>query len=373
MCDMTDCGYSPEQNSLEMGIRIPDVGICDQQLLFNFPDAVVFTDREVVIYVNKASMKLIDVDSEEFIVGKPLTDFIHPSQHHHLKSRIEQVYESDEPVTYSDVIIMNGKGKQFIAEISSIRIRELTGNVIMLNVVRDITRRKQAEDLLVRSEKLSVIGQLAAGVAHEIRNPLAALKGFTQLLKSKLPDYSSYFNIMASEIDRINLIVNEFMTLAKPKYSDYNVGKLEPIIQSVLSILETQATLLNIVLKVELDPQLPHVLCSENELKQVFLNIIKNALESMPEGGEVFIKGEVWDYDTVGISIKDGGQGIPEELIPKLGEPFVTTKEKGTGLGLMISSRIIEQHKGTLNIASSLNNGTTVTIKLPVYKMEQLT
>jgi len=362
--DLAPCMVSCEElNNMEV------LGIC-RQLLYHFPDAVVISDRVKILYANRSALKMAGTDSLSVIVGRPISDFVHPNQLHEMKLRLDELFETNESITYSDIILTNGGNRNYVTEISSTRIYDNNGNPVLLSVIRDVTERKRSEELLIRSEKLSAIGQLAAGVAHEIRNPLAALKGFTQLLKSKLPDYGSYFNIMASEIDRINLIVNEFMTLAKPHYSHYTVGRLEPIIHSVLSILETQATLLNIMLRVELNSPLPVVLCSENQLKQVFLNIIKNALESMQGGGEVVITGNAPGNDMVEIKIKDAGPGMPEELIAKLGEPFFTTKEKGTGLGLMISSRIVAEHKGSLNITSQINSGTTITIRLPVYKQE---
>jgi two-component system sporulation sensor kinase A len=138
--------------------------------------------------------------------------------------------------------------------------------------------------------------------------------------------------------------------------------------QSVISILETQAILLNVQITVNLKRPLPDIYCNENQLKQVFLNVIKNAIESMPDGGQVAISADTSGDGYIRICIKDGGPGIPEGLIKKIGEPFLTTKEKGTGLGLMISSRIIEAHQGTLHLHSVLKEGTTVEIKMPAQE-----
>jgi signal transduction histidine kinase len=279
---------------------------------------------------------------------------------------VENITLSDEPTPFEERVIIRRDGQHIDVELSSIRINNYMGKDVMLTVIRDLTDRKRSEELLIRSEKLSAIGQLAAGVAHEIRNPLTALKGFTQLLSAKYPETPHYFNIMANEIDRITLIVNEFMTLAKPHFTQFNCEPLEPILQSVISILETQAILLNVELKVSYDQTSPLVYGNVDQLKQVFLNIIKNAFEAMPKGGEVTLSVTTMEDGYVHIQIKDEGSGIPEELIKRIGEPFLTTKEKGTGLGIMISTRIIEAHKGTLQLSSVPNEGTMVEITLPV-------
>lgn len=336
-----------------------------QKIIKFIPEAIVLSDNGQIVYANKLALELIGYAKEEQVIGKSVSDFIHPDYHEKITKRMEEVMRSEVVSPFSEYIICNAKGTNVEVEISSIRINEYMGKRVLLSVVRDLTNRKREEEMLVRSEKLSLIGQLAAGVAHEIRNPLTALKGFTQLLKSKYSDSSHYFDIMAGEIDRINLIVNEFMTLAKPHFSKFSNGRIECILQSVLSILDTQAILFNIEIRVDLEPGLPSVYCDENQLKQVFLNIIKNAFEAMLGGGVVEITVKRISAEYICIRIHDEGPGIPEHLIAQIGEPFVTTKEKGTGLGLMISSRIIETHNGTLQIFSKKNEGTTIEITLP--------
>jgi len=340
--------------------------ILDKTMYDHYPDSVIFSRDGIITYINEAGLKLVRLEDKQQVIGKELAIFIHPSQRSEIVNRIQNIRFGNEPLFISDLILVRGDQTQILSESISLTLYDLFGNRFVISIVRDITERKRSEEMLAQSEKLSVMGQLAAGVAHEIRNPLAALKGFTQLLRSKIPGYTEYFNIMISEIDRINLIVNEFMTLAKPHFAELVEGRLEPIIRSVISILETQSILYNVEIRLELDSPLPVVLCNENQLKQVFLNVIKNGIEAMPDGGELRI-----NCFTIGNKVKiiitDEGGGIPPELLPKLGEPFVTTKEKGTGLGLMISSRIIEEHNGKLDIVSQVDLGTRVTITLPAY------
>jgi PAS domain S-box-containing protein len=249
---------------------------------------------------------------------------------------------------------------QFIHDLEEQRTR-------LIGSIRDISERKGAEELLRRSEKLSVIGQLAAGVAHEIRNPLTCLKGFTQLLKGRSQGQFPYIEIMESELDRINFIVTEFMSLAKPHLTHFSQHDISQIIHCVVSILETQAILTGVHIFTHFETALPPILCEENQLKQLFVNLLKNAIEAMPKGGNVYVHASMENANALCIQIKDEGPGISPEIIKKVGEPFFTTKEKGTGLGFMISHRIVEAHGGTLNIFSS-GAGTTVEIILPFHR-----
>ena len=259
--------------------------------------------------------------------------------------------------------LQNG-GEEVYVEIQMTRTID-GGAPAITGTLLNITERKLAEELLIRSEKLSVIGQLAAGVAHEIRNPLTALKGFTQLLQRKTQHDREYFEIMLTELDRINFIVNEFMLLSKPHHvqqlGDYN---LKFILGEVLPIIDAQSILNNVVIEVEWESDIPNVRCDNNQIKQVLVNLLKNAIEAMVSGGNVFIRFyEQDDYTCMNIS--DTGPGMPQEHLARLGEPFFSTKSTGTGLGLMVCYRIIEAHRGKMHIDSVLQQGTTVEIALP--------
>jgi two-component system sporulation sensor kinase A len=171
---------------------------------------------------------------------------------------------------------------------------------------------------------------------------------------------------MLTELERINLIVNDFMTLAKPQLSQFGYGNVNGMLEHVISVLSHQAILMNVNLISRVSAELPDIYCDENQLKQVFINLIKNAIEAMPQGGNVVITAERINPDTICVKIKDQGEGIPDTIVHKLGEPFLTTKTNGTGLGLMISYRIMEHHRGSLKICSKEKQGTTVKLLLPV-------
>lgn len=219
---------------------------------------------------------------------------------------------------------------------------------------------------LRQKEKLAVIGQMAAGIGHEIRNPLSSLKGFTQLQQERNPNSNDFYPIMIQEIDRINSIVNDLMYLGKPKEIKFDKASIEEIIAYTLSITQQQAERQGVMIETKIAGPLPPLDCDALQLKQVFINLIKNAIESMPTGGSITINVKVLDGKMMNISIQDEGCGIAEDDIPNLGEPFYTTKTEGTGLGLMVSSQIIQDHHGEIVIESSLDNGTKVIVTIPI-------
>lgn len=329
------------------------------------PEPIVLSDNGIIVYANKSAVKLLGGEDDTAAIGKSVFDYVHPDEHAIALESLQQSVDPDHLTSFKERRLISEQGHIIETELSSIRIHNYQDSMLLLTVIRDLSDRKKAEERLVRSEKLSVIGQLAAGVAHEIRNPLTALKGFTQLLKSKNEDNHYYCGIMLNELERINLIVNEFMTLAKPHYSQYADWSLEQIMQGVLSILDTQAVMMNIHIVTEFEEDLPLIHCEANQLKQVFMNIIKNAIEAMPHGGQIHIAAKSDQQGHVQLTIRDEGEGITDAILKQLGQPFITTKEKGTGLGLMISNRIIEEHNGTLQIFSKQEEGTTIQIVIP--------
>ncbi|MEW9672859.1 ATP-binding protein [Ammoniphilus sp. 3BR4] len=240
-------------------------------------------------------------------------------------------------------------------------------NDIYIFQIVDITEQKLREEKVKESEKLSLIGELAAGIAHEIRNPLTSIRGFVQLDQSEDADNIKKlrYEVMLSEIDRINEIVSELLVLAKPTTERYGLKSIINKLNHVVTLLEGQANLCNVQLIKEFDTNLSAVLIhSQGNLKQVFINVLKNAIESMTKGGEVRIQANRVD-DKVCIRIIDQGCGIPKDELAKIGNPFFTTKEKGTGLGVMVSHRIIQNHKGHMRIESEVGKGTAVEVILP--------
>ncbi|TLS36680.1 PAS domain S-box protein [Pseudalkalibacillus caeni] len=235
-------------------------------------------------------------------------------------------------------------------------------------IMVDITHQKKTEELLRKSDKLSVVGQLAAAVAHEIRNPLTALKGFIQLLYGGLDGKGQYYQIMLSELSRIETIISELLVLAKPQAVVFEEKNIHYLLSHVVTLLESQANLQNVQIFRSFGAYNPILKGEENQLKQVFINVMKNAIEAMPRGGRLIIETTLEQDKYIGVRFKDSGEGIPKERLANLGEPFYTTKEKGTGLGLMISYKIIKEHNGMIEIKSEEGKGTTVEVLFPVVQ-----
>lgn len=331
-------------------------------------DAIHITDLDgKVLRVNRAFEQLYGWRSRE--VENRKLKIIPPEAEEEMKQQHAQLIEGLS-ITSNETIWMKKDGTRVEVSVSTAPVRDELGEITaLISVSRDITSRNRMEELLRRSEKLTTVGQLAAGVAHEIRNPLTTLRGFLQLQQETNKLNHRHLDLMLSELDRINLIVGEFLILAKPQAVHFQERDIRFILGDVISLLDSQAHLhgVEFVLNASSDSAMVH--CEENQLKQVFINLLKNGMEAMPNGGSIRIR---LDHDEelnrVRIEIKDEGIGIPEEMMPKLGEPFFTNKESGTGLGLMVSQRIIQSHKGMMDIKSVMNKGTTVIIDLPATK-----
>lgn len=237
---------------------------------------------------------------------------------------------------------------------------------------KDITNLRSIEQKIERNDRLAMIGQIAAGAAHEIRNPLTSIKGFLQVFSQQFESMGmerekGYTAIMLTEINRINALVNEFLLLSKPRDGQYSLVDLNTTFEELLPIVESQAHLHGIEVKFDSGGFLPNVIGDPELLKQVFLNICKNGIEAMGNEGVLAISHHMdKEADRVSINIHDTGPGIPPYVIDKIFDPFYTTKEEGTGLGLAVCQKIIHDIGGQIRV-SSKGFGTTFHILLPYF------
>lgn len=271
-------------------------------------------------------------------------------------------------VTDHETVRYTKSGEAIDVSITLSSIRDEQGDIVATAAIsRNITARKHTEELLRRSEKLSVVGQLAAGVAHEVRNPLTTLRGFVQLQKQTGKLSPSHLDIMLEELDRINFIVSEFLVLAKPQAIHVQPVNVVDILQQTVALFESEANLNNARLEFDRRIETAIVQGESNQLKQVFINLLKNGVESMPSGGTVTIEVRPSSVDDgVVIRFIDEGNGMSEEDLQRLGEPFFTKKNSGNGLGIMVSKQIIANHKGSIDFSSELGVGTCAEITLPL-------
>jgi two-component system, sporulation sensor kinase A len=325
----------------------------------------IFTKDYRIVYVSPSYEKVTGFSSEEMI-GRKITDFILPEEVQPLRQVFQKLLQTGEPQLIQKKL-MTAKNEVIYAEYNVSPIYNEQNEMESFVIVgRNITDRIKNDAALRNLDRLSIIGQLAAGVAHEIRNPLTSLKGFSKLLQnSKRKDkQDDYLAIIMNELDRIDMIVNEFMSLAKPQAILYEKESLIKILNSTVNILHPQAMLNNVQIKIDYETEDIELLCNSNQLKQVFVNFLKNAIESMPNGGQVSIEVQKIEDKLVRISFSDEGVGIGEELMQYLGTPFYTTKDKGIGLGLTVSNKIIQEHNGMMEIDSQFGKGTVVRVEL---------
>lgn len=335
-----------------------------RQLVEGLPIALVIGKKERWVYVNDTAAKLLGAKNKEEIINKNLFQFVHSDYHERAVQSMLTTEENGEPFEWSEVKLIRIDGQTLEVEVMALPTvyeKEPARYVIFT----DISDRKKTQERLQYSEKLSAAGQLAAGIAHEIRNPLTAIKGFLHLIQSGYGEKKEYYDIISSEFGRIELILNELLLLAKPTSTSFEAKDVREIIAHVTTLLNTQAIMRNIQILTKMGNNPLYVKCDENQLKQVFINFLKNAIEAMECGGDIVIEAKR-DKGAVQISLTDQGRGIPQDELKRLGEPFYTTKENGTGLGLMISYQIVGNHGGSIRITSELSKGSKVEIRLPL-------
>ncbi|MFD2680103.1 PAS domain S-box protein [Bacillus seohaeanensis] len=327
-------------------------------------DGIALLDPEgQVLKVNQQFGDMFGWKEEE-ITGKPIT-FIHR------KDQVDQFKRNIEIVKagkrINDVETVRYRKDQTPIDIAFnlSPILNKQGNLIGISaIIRDLSEKKRQEDLLKKSEQLAMIGQLAAGVAHEIRNPLTTLKGFLQLIVES-SNNSFYLEVIQGELDRIELITNEFLALSKPRAVQFTMCSFTSLLTSSVEFIKMECLKQGVDVQFSVDDV--EIYCDAHQMKQVILNVMKNALEAMPKGGLLNVSLEKKGKHAK-LLIQDNGKGIPPERMKHLGEPFYSTKEKGTGLGLMICQKIMKEHHGSFTIHSVMGEGTKVEIKVPLGK-----
>lgn len=228
--------------------------------------------------------------------------------------------------------------------------------------------RTRLKEQLNRAEHLSSLGEMVAGVSHEIRNPLGIIRSSAELLKKKMLKYdpsNTIPNIIVEEANRLNNIITDFLDFAKPRNPNFVPCRADDILEKNLTFLSAQIKGQGYIVEKHIEDKLPKIMADSDMIYQAFLNILLNAMQSMPEGGKIRIE-VVSTADTLTISFKDEGEGIPDAVVEKIWDPFFTTKDTGTGLGLGIVKNIVESHRGNIRIGNKPEGGAQVTVALPV-------
>ena len=364
--DMTLTIYRDNSYRYEMENRIKKSEKRFRTIFNEMPVGLILWHGNSFYDVNEAGQKIFKTTKENLL-------------NHSIDELLAMTLESEEAVKTIHSQINSKKNHRDILHIrfpaGEVKHLEFTTkkNLVSnlhLTIIEDLTETLEIQERLRKSDTLNVVGELAAGIAHEIRNPMTALKGFIQLLEGSVSDsYANYFSIINSELKRIDEIITDFLVLAKPQATRHAEKDIKEIMKETIGLMQAEAILYNVQFRADYNDEPFLLYCEPNQLKQVFINVIKNAVEAMKEtGGSVSISILPGPEESISIKIEDQGKGIPQEKLKRLGEPFYTTKERGTGLGLMVSYKIIEEHGGHIDVESELGKGTAFTIMLPVRK-----
>ncbi|WP_409304086.1 ATP-binding protein [Peribacillus sp. SCS-155] len=314
-----------------------------------------------IVYSNKASLELLKLQSREEILYKNLYTFLPESNKDAYKMRLKSVIEKHENSDLMEGKMIRGDGKTIDVELKMAPI-QLGEEVYAQVILQDITNRKIAVNLLNAREKLSSLGLIAAGIAHEIKNPLTSVKGFLQLLKESQSHH--YLDTMESELEKALATLENLLQVSKPDIMDEPCVAVDLSEELTTLLYLFQEKLYNVKTELDLRDSGKTVMGKRNLLLKAFFNVIKNAIESIPHKGSIRIE-HYYKNGRIHIKVSDTGQGVPADKVKLLGTPFFSTKHQGTGLGLTQVYTAIHEHGGNVSVESVVGEGTTFHIELP--------
>ena len=341
-----------------------------RQLISNMANGLISIDMNGdIISYNQVALELLDVKESEIEKDKDLRNIVSFD-----KTGINETLSNKRKILDREINYLKKSGESVPLSWSSSPIesdnKKFRGAVIL---IRDLSEIKELQERVYRTEKLAMVGTLAASVAHEIRNPLSSIKGFAQFLGRSFEDdtpQSNYSKMMVKEVSRINGVVNDLLTFASPMQLQTADTDIEELLNHVAGLVMVDANEKKIAVQYDCEPEVKSVVLDENQITQMLLNIVLNAFNAVDEGGEINIHaGMINSGRTVRFEIEDNGSGVPGELKEKIFDPFLTTREKGTGLGLAIVKKIVENHSGSIFVESppvGKKKGSKFIINLPV-------
>jgi two-component system NtrC family sensor kinase len=343
-------------------------------------DGIIVTDMKGDILIfNKGAENLLGYKSEEVVGKMNIRSIYQPGV---AKEVMEKLRSPDfggvGKLTSFPILHRKKDGELIEGDLSASIIYDEKGNEIAsVGIFKDLRERLRIErelqkmqEALLQSEKLAAMGRLTSQIAHELNNPIYGIMNTLELLKTEIPPESKRRRILElslSEIQRLSEMLRNMLSFSKPEEEKRRPIKINELIEGILLVMEKQMKESNIQVETSLDPDVPEIMASTNQMRQVMLNILRNAKEAMPKGGTLVVK-TVREGDRVMIHIQDTGIGIPEKVRDKVFEAFFTTKQKvkGVGLGLSVCYGIIKDHHGEIKIESEEGKGTTVIISLPI-------
>jgi PAS domain S-box-containing protein len=343
---------------MEEALRLSEERFAKAFNVCPIPTIITTLAEGKIINANDSFIKMYGFNQEE-ILGKTTSEifWFDPADRSLLTKRIIEEGSFRE----TEVIFQRKPGEKRLGLLSA-ELLNINGTPCILGVCKDITELRKMETNLARLDRLNLVGEMAASIGHEIRNPMTTVRGYLQILRDG-KDYTQateYFDLMIEELDRANSIITEFLSLAKNKMVELKTGNLNSIIIKLLPLIESKAIGRDHNIKLELH-DIPDLLIDKEEIHQLVFNLVDNGLESMSSAGVVTIR-TFMENEQVVLAVQDQGHGIDRRLLDKLGTPFLTTKEQGTGLGLAVCYRIAARHNAEIDIVTN-STGTTFYVK----------
>jgi two-component system NtrC family sensor kinase len=362
-----------ERRRAEMALRASEE---KYRLLFeSSPESITLVSLDgILLDCNKATAEISGLPREE-LIGKPFTELGTLSERDlsRYSTLLAQLARGGE-IAPLEVEIIHGSGEPRWLEVVATLIEEHSGVGAIQVITRDVTERKLIEQVLLRTERLAAMGHLAAALAHEINNPLQAISSNLELaLDFPIPEQErqEYLKAVRQEIKRLMGLTSRVLDFARPPRIERQSISIVDAVRYALALAGKQLAHKHIEVSLDLCDGLPPVRASRDQLTQVFLNLIINASEAMPKGGKLHISAQVLDR-RLEIAFADSGSGIPPGERSKLFEPFHTTKDQGTGLGLTVSYSIVQQHGGTITVENAPGGGAIFTVALPLAPLDHL-
>lgn len=334
------------------------------QKAFNLAPAMMSISRYEdgqIIDANKTWLKVLGYAKEE-VIGRNPVDIGITGAEYFSKTRLDIINAKGH---YSPEINLRTKSDSIVTIITTSEKINMAGEPCLLVCGIDFTHGKKLQQEMARLERLNLIGEMAASIGHEMRNPMTAVRGFLQMFanKEEHKQEQAYFELMIEELDRANAILTEYLAMAKDKKVDLKAGHIDPVIVSLSPIIHAEANCREMNLKLNLS--LPgKIMLDENEIRQLILNLAHNGLDAMQKGGTLTISNEAIDNNIV-LSVKDEGSGLPHDLVDRIGTPFLTTKPNGTGLGLAVCFSIAARHNAKIEFDTG-PSGTTFYVIFPM-------
>lgn len=334
-------------------------------IIENAADGVIAIDRQGdVTTMNPAAEQITGYTLHELVGQSYATLFANTQFYSPVLDTLEHGTEH-----VAQEISFPGRERTIEISVTTSRIHNAHGELIgALVIFSDLTARKETQRRLAQTERLATLGELMAGVAHEVRNPLTAIRGYVQIIRQQtsLPEHQEYLSVVLNEIDSINKVIQQLLDFSRPRQSQWQQIRLNALIEETLILVQTAGLQARIAFTTEFDPGLAPIVADRELLKQVILNILINAVQAIAARGEIRIR--TWQYSASqqAVMIEDNGNGIDLAIQKKIFDPFFTTKASGTGLGLALSQRIINAHQGDIHVTSQPGCGAIFTLILPL-------